>query len=175
MKFGFDVQTKMMQLSLDRRVVCWMWWWGLWGFRKPRWTEDTLGTQDNDENNPQESETIPEERSERVLDKVQNRVLWLGLKVGSSWISSKASFGSWQSQKDTWNQSEQQKHQFIPPPLHSLPQHKFSRLWHGARHQLVSPTCPRGSWPQESVGCKTGHLTFRRELSPTYTHVQAHV
>lgn len=59
------------------------------------------------------------------------------------------------------------------PPLEPLPlsssspsltHHGFALLCDGARCQLVSSTCRRGSLVQASAGCEIGHLTFVHDL-----------
>lgn len=53
---------------------------------------------------------------------------------------------------------------FLPPSLHASPTMGSTLLCDGARCQLVSSTCRRGSLVQASAGCEIGHLTFVHEL-----------
>lgn len=56
------------QHRLDRHVVCWLWWWGLWGCSLP-WAEQTLSPHGDDENSPHKVEV---ERPELYIDKVMS-------------------------------------------------------------------------------------------------------
>ena len=54
------------QRRMDRDVVCWFWWWGLWGGFLPR-AEETLNPYGDDENSRHNVENVGVERDEWVF------------------------------------------------------------------------------------------------------------